>query len=163
MNSFDEVFAQFEPMIFHMIRKLNIRQDHEVFIQEGMLSLWRAWEKFDPAQGEFAPYAYQCIRGGMLTYMRSDNRRKERESVHSEEFWEMREDAAPDPAFQSDIFNSCAKLLTPTQQKWFWLTFEKDLSVAQIAEQEGVSVSAVKKWKKGAVTKLKVSLSDQLE
>ncbi|PPA70436.1 sigma-70 family RNA polymerase sigma factor [Jeotgalibacillus proteolyticus] len=157
MNTFEEVYVQFEPMIYHMIKKLNIRQDHDLFIQEGMLSLWRAWEKFDPTQGEFAPYAYQSIKGGMLTYMRTDNKRKEREIVRSEEFWEMRQHAAPDQALRKETLQFYANLLTPAQQKWFWLTFEHDLSVAQIAEHESVSVSAVKKWKKGALTKLQSS------
>ena len=62
MNTFEEAYTQFEPMIFHMIKKLNIRQDHDLYVQEGLLSLWRAWEKFDSTKGDFAPYAYQCIR-----------------------------------------------------------------------------------------------------
>ena len=162
MNTFEEAFVQFEPMIFHMLKKLNIRQDHDMYIQEGMLSLWRAWEKFDANQGDFAPYAYQSIRGGMLTYMRSDNKRKEREIVRSEEFWQMRDDGASDPLFERETLLECARFLTPTQQKWFWLTFDKQLTVAEIAQQEGVSLSAVKKWKKGALTRLRASLPDYL-
>jgi len=69
-----------------MIRKLNISQDYDIYIQEGSLALWRAWERYDYDQGPFTPYAYQCIRGGMLTYMRNDNRIKEKEVVRSEEF-----------------------------------------------------------------------------
>ncbi|WP_165967180.1 sigma-70 family RNA polymerase sigma factor [Jeotgalibacillus sp. S-D1] len=159
MNTFEEVFVQFEPMIFHMLKKLNIRQDHDVYIQEGMLSLWKAWERFDAAQGDFAPYAYQCIRGGMLTYMRRDNKRKERETVRSEEFWQMRDDGESDQPFEHETLLEFANLLTPTQQKWFWLTFKQQLTVAEIAQQEGVSLSAVKKWKKGALTKLRSSCS----
>jgi len=121
MNTFEEVYEQFEPMIYHMIRKLIIRQDHDIYFQEGSLELWRVWERFDDEQGPFAPYAYQFIRGGMLTYMRSDNRIKEKENVRSEEFWQMKETGELDQPFQKHLLDEYTKHLTPAQQAWLRL------------------------------------------
>ncbi|KIL49831.1 hypothetical protein KP78_12990 [Jeotgalibacillus soli] len=157
MHNFDEILAQYKPMIYHMIKKLHIQQDHDIYFQEGLLALWKAWERFDENEGAFTPFAYQSIRGGMLTYMRKDNRYKEKEVIVAEEFWEMKMDGGTDRTLEEEFLACYADHLSLQQKKWILFTFHYQWTTAEIAQYEGVSQSAVKKWKKGAMDKLKAN------
>ncbi|KIL46703.1 hypothetical protein KP77_28300 [Jeotgalibacillus alimentarius] len=153
--TFEQQYEQFEPMIFHMMKKLHITRDHDLYLQEGRIALWKASEKFDEENGEFAPFAYQYIRGGMLDLMRKQNKLLERETVKSDEYWQMNMDITEDRLLEIDMLAPYAEKLTAHQRKWFWHTFIDDMTVGEIAERHMVSVSAVKKWKKGAVERLR--------
>ncbi|WP_166786699.1 sigma-70 family RNA polymerase sigma factor [Jeotgalibacillus salarius] len=152
---FEQYYEQFEPMIFHMMKKLHITRDHDLYLQEGRISLWKALEKFEAESGEFAPFAYQYIRGGMLDLMRKQNKLLERETVKADEYWQMNMEITEDKLLETDMLMPYAEGLTAHQQKWFWHTFVDDMKIREIAELYGVSVSAVKKWKKGAVERLR--------
>ncbi|WP_404405139.1 sigma-70 family RNA polymerase sigma factor [Jeotgalibacillus malaysiensis] len=153
--TFEEHYEQFEPMIFHMMKKLHITRDHDLYLQEGRIALWKASEKFQEENGEFPPFAYQYIRGGMLDLMRKQNKLLERETVKSDEYWQMNMDITEDKLLEIDMLAPYAEGLTVHQKKWFWHTFVDDMKMTEIAEKHQVSVSAVKKWKKGAIERLK--------
>lgn len=152
--TFEERYEQFEPMIFHMMKKLHVTRDHDLYLQEGRIALWKASEKFQEENGEFAPFAYQYIRGGILDLMRKQNKLLERETVKSDEYWQMNMEITEDKLLEIDMLAPYAEGLTAHQKKWFWHTFVDDMKMSEIAERHKVSVSAVKKWKKGAVERL---------
>ncbi|TFD97073.1 sigma-70 family RNA polymerase sigma factor [Jeotgalibacillus sp. R-1-5s-1] len=153
--TFEERYEQFQPMIFHMMRKLNIRRDRDLYEQEGRIALWKATQRYTPENGEFAPFAYQLIRGHMLDLMRKENKIAERETVKSDEYWQMNLEAIHDRLLEIDMLLPYAELLTEHQKKWFWHTFIDELTVTEIAELHQVSISAVKKWKGGALKRLR--------
>jgi len=71
--NFDDVLEQYEPMISASIRKLNIYRDHDSFRQAGRIALWQAWNHFEETKGNFTPFAYKSIRGGMIDELRKEN------------------------------------------------------------------------------------------
>ena len=78
MYEFEQVLEQFEPMISSAIRKCRIYKNHEFYRQTARIALWKAWENYNDGEGDFAPYAYTCIRGSILDELRRENRYAER-------------------------------------------------------------------------------------
>ena len=87
MTNFEDVLKQFEPMISACIRKLSIYKNHELYRQAGRIALWKAWVKFDVEKGDFAPYAYRSIYGGMLDELKSEKRQEEQVDPMEDENW----------------------------------------------------------------------------
>lgn len=84
---FEYVLEQFEPMISACIRKLSIYKNHELYRQEGRIALWKAWVRFDVEKGDFAPYAYRSIYGGMLDELKREKRQEEQVNTVEDEKW----------------------------------------------------------------------------
>ncbi|QKY68414.1 RNA polymerase sigma factor [Lentibacillus sp. CBA3610] len=66
--------------------------------------------------------------------------------------------------YHSDFWEDVKKDLSEKQWKWVKYFIIEDMSVQEIAEQEGVSVEAVKSWGKAARRKLRWEVAeDKLE
>ncbi|MFK4998639.1 sigma factor-like helix-turn-helix DNA-binding protein [Bacillus sp. N9] len=91
----------------------------------------------------------------MMTEL-SKHRKVEEASVYpDEEFWEMVDDADVDVPFElATLLSYCANL-SERQKQWVVYTFYYDMTMKDIAEREGVTVSAVKKWKAGAIERIR--------
>ncbi len=85
MYEFEQVLEQFEPMISSAIRKCRIYKNHEFYRQTARIALWKAWENYNDGEGDFAPYAYTCIRGSILDELR-------RESLYAERYQPEQDD-----------------------------------------------------------------------
>ena len=85
MTDFEEVLEQFEPMISACMRKLSIYKNHQLYRQAGRIALWKAWVKFDEEKGDFAPYAYRSIYGGMLDELKKEKRQEEQTDLVEDE------------------------------------------------------------------------------
>jgi RNA polymerase sigma factor (sigma-70 family) len=156
MEAFDSVHKQYEGMIHKIIRTLNIYKNQEEFYQTGLIALWEAHENFDPEKGTFPPYAYSYIRGRILSALTRDRRTEERTVFPSkEEFWELIEDDHPIEALSRELLLSYCDDLTEKQTKWVVYTALHMLTINEISDLENVSISAVKKWRKGAREKLR--------
>jgi RNA polymerase sigma factor (sigma-70 family) len=156
MEAFDSVHKQYEGMIHKIIQTLNIYKNQEDFYQTGLIALWEAHEHFDPEKGAFPAYAYSYIRGRILTTLTTDSRMEERMVFPSkEEFWELIEDDHPKEALTRELVLSYCDFLTKNQTKWVVYTAINMLTISEIADLENVSLSAVKKWRKGAMEKLR--------
>lgn len=156
MESFEQVKKQYTPMIYKIISTLKIYQNKDEFFQIGLIALWEAYERFDAEKGEFKNYAYSYIKGRMMTEMTRSNKRIDRETPVQAD-WDFLV-THYDPVFMEEdiLLSYCqAAELTENQRKWVLYTFLKQLTVAEIAYIEGVSESAVKKWRTGARQKLK--------
>ncbi|GAA0317488.1 hypothetical protein GCM10008967_05070 [Bacillus carboniphilus] len=161
MKEFEMLIQNYEPMIYKIMKTLNVYQRKEEFYQTGLIALWEAYQKFDAYKGSFSTFAYSYIRGRMLRDLQRNIRDEERNVYPKEEFWSMIEDDDADPLMQANgnilaLCNECH--LTKLQRKWVEYTCIHMLSVREIAEVEGVSISAVKRWKKEAKEKLRISL-----
>lgn len=153
MQEFEHVLAQYEPMISHSIRKLNIYRDHEQYRQVGRIALWRAWERFDTKKGDFTPFAYRSIRGAMLDELK-------REARHEERFM---------PAINEVIIDSLGaeetreytwllevlEQLDPHEKAYIQWTFVEKCSLAECAGRAGISVAGVKKRRERMMKKLR--------
>lgn len=157
MESFDELVTQYEPMIHRIMMDLHIYRNQEEFLQLGLISLWLAWGNFDPEKANFTTYAYSSIKGRFKSAMSKENKHGERFIYPQEEFWETIGDPSDEEQLDVDAIHCLCGCysLSPNQTKWVLYTLFDDLSIAEIAEKEEVSISTVKAWRKGAKEKLR--------
>ncbi|WML48490.1 sigma-70 family RNA polymerase sigma factor [Neobacillus sp. PS3-34] len=162
MESFEQLFKQYKPMIHSIMNSLHIYKNKEEFLQLGLIGLWEAYKRFDPDKGNFTTYAYTSIKGMIMTEMSKTNRHEERAVYPKEDFWEYIEDGSPICLLEEETLLGYCKSATLTEKetKWVLYTFLKGLNVKGIAQEENVSVSAIKKWREGAKGKLKGHLKD---
>lgn len=161
MESFEQLVAQYNPMIHKIIRSLHLYTNKDEFYQQALIALWEASHRFNPEKGNFTNYAYTYIRGSLLVEIKKMTKVNERNFCPVEEFWETAvADSHPSESIEKEILLSSSHMLTPNQRKWLTYTVRSGLSIKEIAEREGVTVSAVKQWRSGAREKLKKWMSD---
>lgn len=156
MLNFEDVLAQYEPMISANIRQLNIYREHEHFRQTGRVALWQAWERFDKEKGGFTPYAYRSIRGAMLDEMKKENRFEERFMPAEDDMlalW-IDEGESEEDGWMDGL--SCAvDQLTDDERKLLYWLFIDRYTQAECANRLGISVAGVKKRRERLLKKLR--------
>ncbi|OHX45836.1 sigma-70 family RNA polymerase sigma factor [Cytobacillus oceanisediminis] len=158
MESFEQEAAQYEPMIHQIIRSLSIYKNQEEYFQIALIRLWEAWNLFDHTQGKFLTFAYTIVKQKLIDELRKTRMQKNSTVTRSEEFWSSAESSYIHQPLEKEQLLSYCSSLTKNQTIWVLSAFLYDLTVNQIAEQHGVTASAVKVWKKGALTKLRTTL-----
>jgi RNA polymerase sigma factor (sigma-70 family) len=149
------VHKKYGSMIHKIIYSLHIYKNKEDFYQTGLIALWEAYEKFNPEKGAFPAYAYSYIKGRIMTELTCNHINEEKHVYKKEDFWELiKEEQSIETLPKERILSYCSDL-TDNQTKWVLYTCLDMMTVREIAEVEGVSSSAVKKWRKGAINKLK--------
>lgn len=163
MPNFDETVAQFTPMIHHVMKTLHIYKDKDEFIQIGKIALWQAQQKFDKSKGLFSNYAYAYMKGEMRKAMTKINQTEERHVYPDDLFWEARVDEQEEKSLELEVLLSYTEGLSLKEKNWLIYTFYHHMTMKEIAAQESVSLSAVKKWRKQAIEKLKSRGSSLLD
>ncbi|MDW0113128.1 sigma-70 family RNA polymerase sigma factor [Sporosarcina saromensis] len=156
MLNFEDVLAQYEPMITANIRQLNIYREHEQYRQTGRVALWHAWRKFDKEKGNFTPYAYRSIRGAMMDEMMKENRSEERFMPAENEkltFW-IEEGVCEEEGWVDRLSQAVEQLTEEEKQLLNWLFIERDTQ-ADCAKRLGISVAGVKKRRQRLLEKLR--------
>ena len=79
LDAREELIVAYRPLVFWIAGKLNINFNNNLrqdIIQEGMLALIRAVDKFEPERGfKFATYAFHKIRGQMINLLERSEKR----------------------------------------------------------------------------------------
>ena len=153
---FEELHQQFEPMIYHAMRKLGIYKNKHEFYQVGCIALWEASLRFNKEKGEFKSYAYSYMIGRMKSALTDDKKKEERES-QSEDIWIEDETTFGDfsTVLWEPLFENVSSLLSENQCKWVRAYCLYGSTPSEIAEDEGVSVAAVKGWRREAIGKMR--------
>ncbi|MCM3243817.1 sigma-70 family RNA polymerase sigma factor [Cytobacillus firmus] len=76
MESFEQVAAQYEPMIHQIIRSLSIYKNQEEYFQIALIRLWEAWNLFDHTQGKFLTFAYTIVKQKLIDELRKTRMQK---------------------------------------------------------------------------------------
>lgn len=164
-ETFEELHNQFKPMIYHIIKKLAIYKNEQEFYQIGCIALWEASLQFNEEKGEFKSYAYSYIMGKMKTMLTNEGIQQEK--VRRLKTNQTQEETSGDDSTSSllshSVIDSISSLLTPNQSKWLKAYCLYGETPSEIAKDEGVSISAVKAWRRNAIARLKKhSLEDLL-
>ncbi|SFD87923.1 RNA polymerase sigma factor, sigma-70 family [Lentibacillus persicus] len=170
--TFEEIFKQNERRIHYHIHKLNIRDPHQEFYSEGLVAMWNAYEKYQPDKGPMATYFNFIIRNRMIDMIRKRQKEQETVTKYKAEHKTVAEDGnyyryndraalvlnvaesastLENEAFWQDVRSQ----LSENQWKWVRFFIIEDMSVKDIAAQEGVSAEAVKSWGKEVRRKLR--------
>lgn len=156
MENFQETVEKYEPMIYQIMHSLHIYKNHDEFYQIGLIALWEASERFVEGKGAFSSFAYATIKGRLLTELSRAKKQEERNTYPDEQFWEYRIDPAKEPMELATLLSYCDRL-TVKQKKWVIMTFYFGMGTSEIAAIEKVSPSAVKKWRKNAMERLRTN------
>ncbi|MFP7299057.1 sigma-70 family RNA polymerase sigma factor [Neobacillus niacini] len=161
MESFDDLVVQYRPMIHKIMRSLHIYKNQHEFYQTGLIALWEASQSFDERKGSFSNYAYTFIKGKMLSEMTQHNHYQENNILpKEEEFWVGVEGHESPKLLEKEIIQTYCDCLTEKEAKWVIQSSLNQLSIKEIAENEKVTLSAVKQWKAGAIRKLREKLTN---
>ncbi|MGM7634621.1 sigma-70 family RNA polymerase sigma factor [Bacillus sp. Hm123] len=158
MEGFENVYHQFSPMIYHVMKSLHIYKNQDEFQQIGRIALWEAYEKYDEEKGTFSSLAYLYIKGRMIDELKKAKQREEKVVYTNGLFWEEKPDERSDQSSELEALLTYASLLTPREKIWLIRTFYHGMTTTEIAQYEHVSPSTVKKWRKQVMNKLKLHL-----
>lgn len=151
---FEVLAERYTPLIFQVIKRLQLYGDRETFFQIGLIGLWEASTRFDPDKGvEFSTFAYSTIRGKLLDHLKKEVRYQEHCQPSGEQLFNNIADGAD--YFSTDIIELYGRNLTENQVKWVQGRIIEDKSYKEIAEEHGVTVESVKSWGKQAIKKLR--------
>ncbi|MEK5214666.1 sigma-70 family RNA polymerase sigma factor [Psychrobacillus sp. FSL H8-0487] len=155
MTDFEEVLEQFDPMISACIRKLNIYKNHEIYRQAGRIALWKAWVKFDEGKGNFAPYAYRSIYGGMLDELKKEKRQEEyTDPMEDEKLAVMLEKSIVLSIVSEDLERAIESLQAQERELLMWI-FVEGISLQQAATRVGITIPGIKKRRERILVKLR--------
>lgn len=69
-EKFEEIVAQNKRRTYYQLQRLNLRDPHQEYFQEGLCALWSAYIKYEPDKGPMATYFNYAIRHHLLTHIR---------------------------------------------------------------------------------------------
>ncbi|RXZ01344.1 sigma-70 family RNA polymerase sigma factor [Fictibacillus sp. S7] len=153
--TFEELAQQFEPLIKSQIRTLGVVNRFDEYYQAGLIGLWEASLRFDESKGEFGPFAYRTVRGKMLELLKKETKFK---SVHVGFSLELTETIPYEGGvlpLEQEVLELYLSKLTARQRTWVVKKLFYQMKETEIADEKGVSISAVKSWRKQALAKLR--------
>ncbi|MCJ1908401.1 sigma-70 family RNA polymerase sigma factor [Planococcus ruber] len=160
LKEYEELDAQYAPMINALMRKLHIYRDYESFRQVGKIALWQASIRYDESKGNFTAFAYRTIHGAMLDHLKKEAKYIERNLVQQNHEFDdlvfcMEEDELPEWIDARYLKNGEKRLLEEL--------FVKGTSLTGLAASEGVSLAGMKKRRERVLKKLKENIGpDQI-
>lgn len=155
MTNFEDVLKQFEPMISACIRKLNIYKNHELYRQAGRIALWKAWVKFEVEKGDFAPYAYRSIYGGILDELKREKRQEEQvDPMEDEKLAFLLEQSMATSLLREDLEIAIESLQSNERELLMWI-FVEGVSLQQAATRVGITIPGIKKRRERMLAKLR--------
>ncbi len=158
MEDFKSLVNQYNPLIHHLIRKLNIICDKDEFYQIGLIALWEASQTYNPEKGQFISYAYKSIQGKMLIQLCKATKIGGREVKKSPEYWDLlkveEEVSFLEWYFPKDFLTS----LTNNQYIWLAEYIQFGKTITDIAYEYNTTYATVKSWKRTTLKRLKIYL-----
>ncbi|MDL0420644.1 sigma-70 family RNA polymerase sigma factor [Caldibacillus thermoamylovorans] len=159
---FEKLVASMQPIIRSILRGLHIYKNHEEYYQIALISLWRAYQSYDPNKASLTTYAYHYIRGSILTELRKQIQKDEHEHQPDDVGWnQIANETADNKSDETWILQDIIKQLPPKQQQFIDLHFIKGHKLTEIAENLGVGYSTVKLWKREVLAALKEQLGKE--
>lgn len=166
----DKIFLQ-ERRIYYHIHRLRIPYAfHEEFYAEGMVALWQAYESYDESLGELDTHLNSALNFHFIDLIRKNKRSSDAQLNVKAELIQNFETGNKltrtnqlllnHPIVQvrdNSLWINVKQLLSKRQWTWLYNYVVKEYSLKEIAENEDVSLEAVKSWAKEARKKLRAN------
>lgn len=168
--TFEDIFEANKKRIHYHIHKLNIRDPHQDFYQEGLFALWNAYSTYKPEKGPMGTYFNFIIRNRLIDLIRKESREREAEEkivqassailsdgnqLRRQESVAPVQQLKPLPIKDDTFWQTLKKHLTDKQWKWVQLHVIEGMTLTEIARQEDTSAEAVKSWGRQVRKKLR--------
>lgn len=146
---------EFTPMIHHIIKSLHIYKDVDEYFQLGLIALWEATKKYEPQLGSFSGLAYSMIRFKMIGKLKIENRNRNQLTCLTS--MDIIDEHAETPLELESLLSYCDGL-TVNQLNLIKASFLECKKLREIAEDEEISIAAVKSRKKTALQKIRANI-----
>lgn len=154
------MYEKLQPMVSAHLRKLHIYKNIPHFRQVANVSIWLAWRKYDPARGDFEPYASQSIRGALLDELKkASNYDKHYISTEDTRIFEALERI--EDASNIRILEAIMEELSAVEQAILKAYYEDGHSHEEIAKCYAITTAALQKRKSRLLLKLRKKLKEQ--
>lgn len=155
--AWDEFVAIYEPLVYRLAVKKGFQDaDARELVQEVMLAVSRAVDRFDPAASpaRFRDWLFTIARNLMINFM-TRHRHKRWGTGNSNMLELLHQHPAPqteesqffDLEFRREIFHRAAEQVErevqPRTWRAFWLSSVDDIPIPDVADQLGMSIGAV--------------------
>ncbi|WP_054754532.1 sigma-70 family RNA polymerase sigma factor [Piscibacillus salipiscarius] len=155
---FNQILEQHKGVIYHLIYKLGVRDDHGDFYQEGLVAFYEAYQKYY-GRDSFTRIAYIVVKSRLIDLIRKEKRYSDH-CFASQDFHLSHNDVPFQDTLDPYILLQIKQVLTSKQ----WIYFNKRILEGQpvrvIAAQEQATIDAVKGWGKEVKRKLRKLLKE---
>ena len=148
---FDHAYEQYKPMIFAMLRKLNIYKDYDDYFQIGCIALWQACESYNKSIGPFEVYVFMQIKYAMLVELRRNAKKQQREQVQEE----LPEQTSQITLHETIFIEQLLQFLTEEERLIVINYYLEGYKNEEIAKKLGKKTDTIKKKRQRAIQKLK--------
>lgn len=158
---------------------LQIRDPHDEYYQEGLVAMWNAYRMYEPDKGPLSTYFNFVIRNRLIDLIRKRNRDQENVLTYVDHYKTAETDGLystsgqhkyPIPTIPKrtidtePMWKQIEETLTIKQWTWLECFVGKEMTLQEIATQEGTTVEAVKSWAREARKKIrKLDLDEYLK
>jgi len=171
--TFEEIVAQNKRRIYFQMHRLNLKDPHQEYYQEGLIAIWEAYQKYQPDKGPLSTYFNYIIRHRLTDLIRKQNRTTEKDKLYQNNSEPTRHDGNYKqgqgtttllvqlheiPLEDKKFWQQIKDKLSHNQWKWVRFFIIEGMSIKEISQQESVSEDAVKGWGKEAKKKLRSQL-----
>lgn len=147
---FEAVVAQYKPMIFSVLKKLNITIDREDYIQIALIAMWEATRNHHKQVRDLPNYVYRVIYYAIIDEIRRQAKYQQREQPHEILF--------ETPVFQQNErvdVEHLLKCLSKKERLLVELYYLIGLKDEEIGKRLDVTTQSVKKRRQRAIKKIK--------
>lgn len=151
----DALIVSYRPLVFWLAKKFHVRpSSYQDLIQEGMLALIRAVDKFEPERHlKFTTYAFYRIKGQMINFLQ---RSEKKAPVPVDDEFLMPEDPFLPETFETMLALSDELRRLPTKEGEILQAILMDGREAkEVARERGIDISHVYRLKRNALAKLR--------
>lgn len=149
----EQTIVKYRYIVEMVLNKLRIYANRDEYYQVGLIGLWQALEKFDPAIGALEPYLYLQVRYQIMNELRRKYHQMEKE-VQSEELFLFLSTDEGGHAVQTDIL-ALLEELHDEERQLIEYSYFYGYRVKELAEIFGVAEVTIKKRKKRVLNKLR--------
>ncbi|WP_440895026.1 sigma-70 family RNA polymerase sigma factor [Amphibacillus sp. Q70] len=154
-DDFERLLKAYEPMIYHLLNKYQVRDSDKEYYQELVITLWQASEQYKQGEMKFSTYAYSKMNYRLIDLFRKNNRVREHEKIICKA---NREKSVIDESnYEHDYLFIQQIRQALTEREWLW--FEGQIfqgkTLVEISCEHGVTANAVRHWKRKAVMKIR--------
>lgn len=160
--SFEEILANYEPLIKKQMVSLRIYKDFDEFFQLGCIALWEAYVNFDPTKGSFSTYAISTIRGKYMTLLTKKTKDEERQVLIGDERFDFLPSSWTLSPLEQESVEAYMIGLTKRERVWVYEAILLGKKTSEIAADYHVSTATVRQWKQGALRKMRKNVGGGL-
>lgn len=154
-DDFEVLLKKYEPMIYHLLNKHQVRDPDKEYYQELVITLWQATQQYQTGKMKFSTYAYSKMNYRLIDLFRKNNRVREHEEIICKANREK--SVIYERSYEHDyiFFQQIRQALTEREWLWFDGQIFQGKTLVEISREQGVKANAVRHWKRKAIVKIR--------